>query len=350
MSEKKRVTMHNGRTHKGGKTFSSKHNDHTEKGEWDVEKRKDCVFWKSKKCPGATFDEGEQAFYEAHFRKTLDAQNKRHRENRHEDRVKNMDQFRHSKSYCPEGTLVYLGDKDNHASIEDLKGVMVDFLKWHQKTYPQCFILNWDLHADEAGAPHCDMRRVWMAHDKEGNWTVSQNKCLEEMGVERPNKEAPSGKHNNAKMTYTEACRKKLIELAKARGIEIEEEPRPKEESGKSLGEFLEDKAAKKEQEAIKLVEEMKEANKTDAETFEEKKAIIDDLRGDLIKSTNNAFKDDLGGKLRATSVIRECIQRALAKLGIIKARVDARTEQIKKVEPTYTLDLEMPQEEMERE
>lgn len=69
-----------------------------------------------------------------------------------------------------------------------------------------------------------------------------------------------------------------------------------------------------------------------------------------MIKSANKEFRDDLGGKLKATSIIRECIQRALEKLGLIKKRVDERTEQIQKIDSTYKMELEMPEEDEEME
>lgn len=344
----RRLTMHNGRQHKGGKVFSSKHNDHTqENGHWDKDKASENWTWKSKQCPGETFDEGEKAFYEKYFRKTLDAQNERHRASRHVERVKTMDEFRKSKHWCPEETLFYLGDKDNQAPKGKLKEVVLEFTKWHQKEYPQCKILNIALHGDEPGADHIHMRKVWMAYDeKKEEWVVNQNKSLEQMGVALPNEDFPVCSTNNRKMTYTEACRAKLFEIAKEKGVELVKEPRPKEEQGMSMSEYLERKAEKKERELEDLVKDLKAANASDCVEFDTQKAIVDDLRKDLIKSANQEFKDDLGGKLKATSIIRGCIQRALEKLGLIKKRVDERTKEIQKVEPTYKMDLEMPEEE----
>lgn len=344
MATDRRLTMHNGRTHKGGKTFSSKHNDHLqENGNWDLEKREDCWFWKSKNCPGETFDEGEKAFYEKHFRKTLDEQNERHRASRHLERIKTMDEFRASRNYCPEETLFYLGDKENQAPKEKLKEVMLEYSKWHQEEFPLCRILNMALHGDEEGADHGHQRKVWMARDEKGNWIVNQNKSLEQMGIKPPNPEEKVTSKNNAKMTYTAMCREKLFEIAKEKGVELVTEPRPKKDSGKSRTQYIEEKLEKKEKELTEQVEELKAANEKDFVEFEDRKAIIGDLRQDLIKSANKEFKDDLGGKLKATSLIRECIHRALEKLGIIKARVDERTEKIQRIEPAYKMNLSLP-------
>lgn len=342
MSER-RLTMHNGRTHKGGKTFSSKHNDHTQKnGAWDKDKAGENWLWQSNAAKGKTFDEGEKKFYEKYLRKYLDKQNERHKKSRHLERVKSMDQFRENKSYCPEETLLYFGDKENQIKKELMKEVLQEFFNWHKKEYPLAKILNMALHGDEKGADHLHIRKVWMAKDDDGDWIIYQNKSLEQMGVQRPNLEEPTSPKNNAKMTYTKACRDKLFELAKSKGIELVEEPRPRKESGKSRTEFIEDKLAKKEQELEEQIQELKAANEKDVVEFEEKKAILGDLKQDLVKSMTQEFKGDLGGKLKATSVVRECINRALEKLGLIKARVDKRTQLIQKQEPTYKMELEL--------
>lgn len=248
----RRLTMHNSRAHKGGKVFSAKHNDHTEEnGKWDVEKRDECYFWKSKACPGETFDEGEKAFYERYFRKSLDLQNERHKKTRHLERVKTMDDYRKSKNYCPEETLFYLGDKENYAPREQLLEVMKEYVKWHIKEYPLAKILNFSLHADEEGAPHVHLRKVWMAKDDLGNWIVGQNRSLEQMGVKPPQPDEAVTADNNAKQTYTAMCRAKLYELAKAKGVELVKEPRSKEESGKTRSEFIADNIYKPYIEAV---------------------------------------------------------------------------------------------------
>lgn len=347
----RRLTMHNGRQHKGGKVFSSKHNDHKQDGHWDKDKAAENWLWQSQAAQGETFDKGEKVFYERYFRKALDAQNDKHRASRHADRVKTMDQFRKSKHWCPEETLFYLGDKDNQSPRKQFLEVITLFYNWHQETFPQCKILNIAYHGDEKGADHIHMRKVWMAKDENGNWIVSQNKALEQMGVKPPHPEWETNSKNNAKMTYTEMCREKFFEIARERGIEFVTEPRPKEEQGMSMSEYLEKKAEKKERELEDLVKDLKAANEKDAGEFDTQKAIVDDLRRDLIKSANKEFEGDLGAKLKATSIIRECIQRALEKLGLIKKRVDDRTKEIQKIEPTYKMDLEMPdrEEDMER-
>lgn len=341
--------MHNGRKHKGGKVFSSKHNDHTqENGAWDKDKAGENWLWQSNAAKGETFDAGEKAFYEKYLRKGLDKQNEKHKKARHLERVKSLDDFRKSKHYCPEETLIYLGDKENQANKDLMKEVVQEFFNWHKSEFPLAKILNIALHADEKGADHIHIRKVWMAKDKDGDWIVEQNRSLEQMGVERPNPEWSTNSKNNAKMTYTKACRDKLFELAKSKGIELVEEPRPRKESGKSREEFLEDKLAKKEQELESQIQELKAANEKDVVEFEEKKAILGDLKQDLVKSMTQEFKGDLGGKLKATSVVRECINRALEKLGLIKARVDKRTQLIQEQEPTYKMELELEEETIE--
>lgn len=304
MATERRLTMHNGRSHKGGKTFSAKHNDHLQdNGNWDKDKRNECWFWKSKNCPGKTFDEGEKAFYEKFFRKALDAQNERHKKSRHLERIKTMDEYRACKNYCPEETLVYLGDKDHQADKEALKEVVQDFVNWHRKTYPRCVVLNIALHADEKGADHIHMRKVWMAKDKDGHWIVGQNRSLEQMGVKPPHPDEEVTADNNAKKTYTAMCRAKLFELAKEKGVELVEEPRSKEESGKSRSEFIAEKVFKPYIEAVeRLIAQFETLKPKDRE---KERGTIENL----LKQSNRVF-GNTNGMRKATAALKRESER----------------------------------------
>ncbi len=89
------------------------------------------------------------------------------------------------------------------------------------------------MHIDEAN-PHIHERKVWTAHDGD-MLIINQEKALAEMGIERPDTSKKVGRKNNAKMTYTKICREKLIEIARAHGIEIEDVPRDPSKSGMKL-------------------------------------------------------------------------------------------------------------------
>lgn len=89
-----RATIHNGRTSTLG-AFTPKHNDrnfninHAE--HIDPERVKLNRYWNWTGNPETTFEAAEQAFYEKHIRKHLDAQNARYKAQRHAERVKSMD-------------------------------------------------------------------------------------------------------------------------------------------------------------------------------------------------------------------------------------------------------------------
>ena len=96
-----RATIHNGRTSKDG-AYNTKHNDR----QFDIrnaehinpERVKDNRYWNWTGNPETTFEAAEQAFYERHIRKHLDAQNARYKAQRHAERAKTMDEYRRTIS------------------------------------------------------------------------------------------------------------------------------------------------------------------------------------------------------------------------------------------------------------
>ena len=225
----------------------------------------------------------EAAFYEVHFSDALDAQNAKHKKSRHKERIKTMDEYREHPDTCPESTLYYVGNIEDSARARELWRVFVEFYKWRGTAYPQVVSLDAALHK-EAGAPHVHERHVWIAHDKEGREIVSQTKALEEMGVPRPDEakykadiaaarkikdKAEREKavklanlYNNPKMTYTATCREKLIEIAKAHGFEIVEEPKERGKSGLSQAAYITQDEQRKAAEARKEAQDAQEAAK----------------------------------------------------------------------------------------
>lgn len=91
--------------------------------------------------------------------------------------------------------------------------IIQEQINWEQKQFPGLKVLDVALHMDEQGAPHIHERRAWVYTDKAGNLAISQNKSLEQMGVELPNPNKPRSRFNNRKMTFspdvsrTSSCR-----------------------------------------------------------------------------------------------------------------------------------------------
>lgn len=266
-----RATMDNKRAGKNG-VFLPEHNDHGKAlamdGLWfrwtmyDNEVTEDMPEWVVLDNPD--FTGAEMLFYESELSDGLDAQNDAHIKGGHRNRCKTMEEYRTSKNTCPESTEYYLGDMKEHADPAILRAVVIDFACWRSERFPLVRPLNLAGHTEE-GAPHMVDRHAWTAHDEDGNLIISQERALEEMGVERPDearyqkdmaaarkikdpkerrkKVSQINRFNNRKMTYTAECREKLFEIAKSYGVEVITEPRkPGKNSISQAQHILEDK------------------------------------------------------------------------------------------------------------
>lgn len=232
-----RATIHNGRTGKDG-AYNTKHNDrqfdisHAE--HIDPERVKDNRYWNWTGNPETTFEAAEQAFYEKHIQKHLDAQNARYKAQRHAERAKTMDEYRKSPQTCPEEVILQIGKLGDTIPADMMARIIQEQINWEQQQFPGVKVLNVALHMDEQGAPHIHERRAWVYTDKDGNTAISQNKSLEQMGVELPNPDRPRGRFNNRKQTFSRMCREHLLQICREHGLEIEEIPQEKSRSGLS--------------------------------------------------------------------------------------------------------------------
>lgn len=232
-----RATIHNGRTNHLG-AFTPRHNDrnfnisHAE--HIDPERVKNNRYWNWTGNPETTFEAAEAAFYEKHIRQHLDAQNARYRAQRHAERTKTLDEYRRSPQTCPEEVILQIGKLGNTIPVDMMARIIQEQINWEQKTFPGVKVLDVALHMDEQGAPHIHERRAWVYTDKDGNLAISQNKSLEQMGVELPNPDRPRGRFNNRKQVFSQMCREHLLQICREHGLEIEEIPQEKSQSGLS--------------------------------------------------------------------------------------------------------------------
>lgn len=243
-----RATIHNGRTSKDG-AYNTKHNDRQfdirNAEHIDPERVKDNRYWNwtGKKI---TFDAAEQIFYEKHIRKHLDAQNARYKAQRHAERAKTMDEYRRSPQTCPEEVILQIGKRGDTIPADMMARIIQEQINWEQKQFPGVKVLDVALHMDEQGAPHIHERRAWIYTDRDGNLAISQNKALEQMGVELPNPDKPRSRYNNRKQTFSRMCREHLLQICKAHGLEIEEIPQEKSKSGRTLEDYKAGEAEKR--------------------------------------------------------------------------------------------------------
>ncbi len=243
----KRVTRHNGRTGKDG-VYSTKHNDRNYDYENDehIDATKTKYNFKANYyCDeNMTFDQVEKRYYEETFMEHLCKTNENYIKNRHKEKVRSMDDVRENEHTCPEETLYYIGNYEDHVDEDLLFKVYMEQQKWEHETFPQVVVLDMAFHCDEIkNAPHIHERKVWIAFDEDGNVYPSQSKALEQMGIESPNPTKKKTRFNNPKMTYTKACRDHFVELCKGYGIEIIEEPKEASKTGLSHLEYREQQA-----------------------------------------------------------------------------------------------------------
>lgn len=277
-----RATIHNGRTSHLG-AFTPRHNDrnfnisHAE--HIDPERVKDNRYW-NWTGKEITFEAAEVAFYEKHIRQHLDAQNTRYRAQRHAERVKTMDEYRKSPQTCPEEVILQIGKLGDTIPADMMARIIQEQINWEQKQFPGVKVLNVALHMDEQGAPHIHERRAWVYTDKDGNFAISQNKSLEQMGVELPNPNKPRGRFNNRKQTFSRMCREHLLQICREHGLEIEEIPQEKSRSGRTLEDYQAGEAERRAAEAdlrrqfseraAESAEKQAESAKSTARSYEE--------------------------------------------------------------------------------
>lgn len=248
-----RATIHNGRTSNLG-AFTPKHNDrnfninHAE--HINPEKVKLNRYWNWTGNPETTFEAAEIAFYEKHISAHLEAQNARYRAQRHAERAKTMDEYRKSPQTCPEEVILMIGKTGDTIPADMMARIIQEQINWEQKQFPGVRVLDVALHMDEQGAPHIHERRAWVYTDKDGNTAISQNKSLEQMGVELPNPDRPRSRFNNRKQVFSRMCREHLLQICREHGLEIEEIPQEKSRNGRTLDDYKAGEAEKRAAEA----------------------------------------------------------------------------------------------------
>lgn len=259
-----RMTIHNGRAGKNG-AYNPRHNDrnfdisHAE--HIDPERMPGNVYWNWTGKKDVSFEDAERLFYEQHCRTHLDAVNQRHREQRHPERVRDMDAYRTARQTCPEETLFMIGNRDEHLPPKTLRAICEKLKDWEENTVPSLRVLDMALHVDEEGAPHIHMRKAWIYRDENGIESIAQSKALQAAGIPLPHPDKPAGRHNNRKQSFSAMERQALYEICRGYGIEslLEMQPREKSQSGREFEDYKANEAQKRAQAAemrAKMAEE----------------------------------------------------------------------------------------------
>lgn len=261
---KNRTTLHNGRKNRQGQAYRASHNDRKfdlDKAEHiEQERTKENIYWHylQKENPDMDFSTAEKTFYKDHFEKALSIRNSSYIQHGNKKQVKTLEEY--MQEHCPEETIWMIGNTEDMIPAKILHNVWTEQKTWMEAMFPQVTVLDWALHVDEQGAPHIHERHVFIGHDKRGLEVVGQNKALAEMGISAPNPQRPTGRHNNAKMTYTAICRQHFQELCKRHGLDIEVQPRERSEMGLTQAEY---KTRQEEKAAARAEMKMKAAEQT---------------------------------------------------------------------------------------
>lgn len=322
-----RATIHNGRTGKDG-AYNTKHNDRNfnikNAEHIDPERVKDNRYWNWTGNPETTFEAAEAAFYEKHIKQHLDAQNARYRAQRHAERAKTMDEYRKSPQTCPEEIILQIGKMGDTIPADMMARIIQEQINWEQQQFPGVKVLDVALHMDEQGAPHIHERRAWVYTDKDGNLAISQNKALEQMGIELPNPDRPRGRFNNRKQVFSRMCREHLLQICREHGLEIEEIPQEKSRSGLSHVAYM----TRQEEEKAASAERRREFSERAAESAKDTARSYEEHAEQVARQINNEY-----GELADAGLQKQDMQKQVEQL---QERIDNLQEQLEYARADY--------------
>lgn len=349
-----RMTIHNGRAGKNG-AYNPRHNDrsfdisHAE--HIDPERMPGNVYWNWTGKKDVSFEDAERLFYEQHCRTHLDAVNQRHREQRHPERVRDMDAYRTARQTCPEETLLMIGNRDEHLPPKTLRAICEELRDWEEKQIPGLKVLDMALHVDEEGAPHIHMRRAWIYRDENNVESIAQSKTLQAAGIPLPHPDKPAGRHNNRKQTFSQMERKALYEICRGYGLEslLETKPREKSRSGREFEDYKAEQAEKRAQAAemrARLAEEKTRQAEASlqkikgAKTHAQKRTQQAQERAREQEGKNNtlrAAESEIRGKMEREQTtarqLAEMNQKARRKLKEVKKQLEVYKPYLTKAE-----------------
>lgn len=328
-----RATIHNGRTSHLG-AFTPKHNDRNfnikNAEHIDPERVRNNRYW-NWTGENVSFEDAEIAFYEKHISAHLEAQNARYRAQRHAERAKTMDEYRKSPQTCPEEVILQIGKLGDTIPADMMARIIQEQINWEQKQFPGVKVLNVALHMDEQGAPHIHERRAWVYTDRDGNLAISQNKSLEQMGVELPNPDRPRGRFNNRKQTFSRMCREHLLQICREHGLEIEEIPQEKSRSGRTLEDYQAGEAEKRAADAERrrqFSERAAESAEKQAESARDTARSYEEHAERVAGQINAEY-----GELADAGLQKQAMQKQLEEM---QERIDNLQEQLEYVQADY--------------
>lgn len=216
--------------------FTTKHNDRnfdvTHAEHIHPAKTQENVYWDwlngmrtgERSADVPSFEEVERIFYEQHYSDYVAGQCARNAQRRHTERNRTVEQIRRDKRTCPEETIFQFGKEGIGATPEQLLDIFTAFKQQFEERYGNhVHMLDWAMHCDETTV-HIQERHCFDYVNKYGEVEPKQEKALALMGIPLPQPDKPPGRYNNRKITFDAMNRLMLIEIAKAHGLDIEEQ------------------------------------------------------------------------------------------------------------------------------
>lgn len=230
-------SRHNGRSGKNG-VYNPKHNDRrfnvTNSEHISDERIKQNIYWDCYQGYRTgeesteyihSFESIEKIYYHEHYDDYCSKQNERNIQNRHPERNRGTEDIRLSNKTCPEETILQIGKMGESIDPDTLVKIAEEYFDTLNKKYGDYFhVIDWALHVDES-TPHIHERHVFDCPNKYGEVAPQQEKALEVMEIELPDKNKKTGRYNNRKITFDKECRELLAEIAAKHQIEIDLNP-----------------------------------------------------------------------------------------------------------------------------
>lgn len=255
-----------------------------------------------------TFEDVEKKYYEEHYRQQWQEQQERYKSKRQYKYMKDFDAWRQSKRYCPEEQVLQIGNVDEHATAEQTKKIMTDYINalerfsLNHNNFLQ--ILDVAYHADEA-VPHVHVRYTYQYQEND-HMSIGQNKSLEAAGFELPYPEKEEGRFNNRKMTFDKIMRETFLDICERHGINVERDPEMNAKHDRSKKKLIADKKRQNETIEQKNDKLRRENTELKSENDNLKQQIIENYK--KIQNATNLSEDAI--VQLAEKIIRDREQR----------------------------------------
>lgn len=126
----------------------------------------------------------EISMYEQLYSKSLESQNERHIKSRHKDRVKKMEDIYKNKNTHPDEFILQVGNINTEKpNREEIRHMLVDFLKDFTEKFPNFHFLDAMVHMDEKST-HMHFRYIYDYEDEYGCRTIGKTGACEELGYD----------------------------------------------------------------------------------------------------------------------------------------------------------------------